>query len=210
MNVGSDQLNEVYRQKLCKDKVFSTLPLQEQNELIGAAVAAGRQMAHEVSPQLASIDFIGISAWLSILGIHVEKLDTKYQLPYIAEYEELKKKITLYSSRIRQIEDTLRKESPDYFETHSLDEMCLLHECFHHLESRKFKTTGRIIGKTVKALGLIPVCHYFPEGSEIAAHEFVSEMLSLPFSTYTFVDEAVEAWKIEKERKLCQQSINAQ
>ena len=122
-------------------------------------------------------------------GIYVKTLDTKYDLPYIAEYTHRNRTIVLYDRRIRQMQQILAGVHPEYFRQYSLHHMCLAHELFHHLESVKNGSTGRIAGIPGKLFGLIPFTHWIAEGSEIAAHAFVCTLLDLSINTYTFADE---------------------
>ncbi len=199
MESRSEELRARFLDGLRKDKLFASLGQEEQIRLCREAEEAGIRYAEEAGRKISSRDFAGLSDWLAGEGVSVERLDTKYQLPYIAEYEELKKKITLYTRRIEHMQRTLMTVHPEYFESHSLEEMCLAHEAFHFLEKRDHRTTGRLIRTDRKLLGFIPVRHYYAEGSEIAAHVFVTELLDLPFSPYTMVDEAVAVWNKEKE-----------
>ena len=145
MKIASEELHDLFRNALRKDKCFAALPAGRQEELLQKAVQEGTERADKLRAELETPDFEGIRRWLLDDGIRVVKLDTKYQLPYIAEYEEKKKQITLYVRRIAQMQQTLEKLHPEYFEKCPLEEMCLAHECFHHLEKKGNHTTGRLI-----------------------------------------------------------------
>ena len=201
MKSRSDELRALFLEDLKKDKTFAALDPVEQERLCREAEESGVRYACSVREQVPEPDFLELRKWLLGEGITVMKLDTKYQLPYIAEYEETKKRITLYTRRINDMQRALSIVHPEYFGTHPLETLCLAHETFHHLEKKDHRTTGRLIWTDTKLLGLLPVRHYYAEGSEIAAHVFVSELLDLPYSPYTLVDEAVAVWNEEKEKR---------
>lgn len=194
-----ERLHQCYLSNLKKDPHFRRLPAPQQEDLVSQCLAWGERMAEMVKQALGPADEATLCAWARQQGVQVHYLETKYDLPYIAEYTPLKKTIDLYTRRIRQMQSTLEKNHPEYFESHTLAQMCLAHELFHHLECTENRTTGKLISAPAKALGLFPYRHYFPEGSEIAAHRFVSLVLDLEFSTYTFADEMIAQESQESE-----------
>lgn len=198
MAKGTPAMRQTFLKGLRRDKTFAALDEKEQIDLCEKVMEEGTRYAWWLKKELLEVSQVVLKKWLWKDRIRVEKLDVKYQLPYIAEYEETKKQITLYTNRITDMQKALSTIHPEYFEKYSLEDMCLAHECFHHLERKDHKTTGRLIYVEKRMFGLIPYKHYFAEGSEIAAHMFVSELMGLPFTTYTMAEEAVSVWKNQK------------
>lgn len=185
------QLYPCYIEKLKKDPHFCPLPSQQQDALVSQCLAWGERMAEHARKALGQVNESSLRSWAQQQGVQIHFLETKYDLPYIAEYTPHKKSIDLYTRRIQEMQDTLERTHPEYFERYSLTEMCLAHELFHHLECMENRSTGKIISTQAKRFGFFPYKHYFSEGSEIAAHRFVSVLLGLEFSTYTFADEMI-------------------
>lgn len=186
----ADQVNYIqYLKKMGKNRKFNRLSLQEQRKIIDCCIACGREAAQAVRGDKGAPDREALWNLVRSYGLQINVLDTKYDLPYIAEYTHRKRTITLYARRIRQMQDILAERHPSYFEKYDLVQMCLAHELFHHLESMKNGTTGRIAGIPGKFLGIFPYRSWMEEGSEIAAHSFVSALLDLAFNTYFFAEE---------------------
>lgn len=184
---------------LSKDSHFRKLSLPQQEQIIERCIEEGRKCAKEIHDGVSAPSKEELQEIVRQQGIRLEYKDTKYDLPYIAEYIHRKNQIDLYNRRIKQMQEILSVNHPEYFCQYDLFDMCLSHELFHHLETVKNGVTGKIAGIPVKLLGLIPTMHWLPEGSEIAAHAFVKELLNLDFSTYTFAEEMAAC--IANERK---------
>lgn len=196
---AEENLYHQYHNHLSKDCHFQKLLLPQQEQIIKKCVEEGSRCAKELYDGASAPSKEELQEILNQQGIHVVYKDTKYDLPYIAEYIHRKNQIDLYTRRIKQMQEILSVNHPEYFLQYDLFDMCLSHELFHHLETVKNGVTGKIAGIPVKLLGLIPTTHWLPEGSEIAAHVFVKELLALDFSTYTFAEEMAEY--IAKERE---------
>lgn len=178
-----------YLARLRSDRHVRRLPLPEQKRIIDRCVACGENAARDILRERGCVDGDSLQPLVESYGIYVNILDTKYDLPYIAEYTHRNRTIVLYDRRIRQMQQILAQVHPEYFREYSLRHMCLAHELFHHLESVKNGSTGKIAGVPGKLFGAIPITHWVAEGSEIAAHAFVRTLLNLSFQTYTFADE---------------------
>ncbi len=179
---------------LRKNKYFAGLSHEEQHQLLEKCIQYGEIKAKMLGDAIGQVDEASLRKWCAEQKIKVESVSTKYDLPYISEYIGRKRLINLYPRRINEMQESLSKVCPEYFETCSLIEMCLAHEMFHHIEHEEYGVTGRII--RVRS-GLMPFLHSVDEGSEIAAHTFVSALLELPFSTYTFAEQLKELWQKE-------------
>jgi len=188
-----------YQKQLDKDRYFRKLPSPQQKQIIQECIEEGRKCAKEIYDGTSGLSKEELQDIVSRQGVHVVYKDTKYDLPYIAEYIHRKNQIDLYNRRIKQMQEILSANHPEYFCWHDLFDMCLAHELFHHLETVKNGVTGKIAGIPVKRIGFIPATHWLSEGSEIAAHAFVKELLDLDFNTYTFADEMAEYIANERE-----------
>lgn len=178
-----------YLARLKSHRQARKLPLSEQERIIDSCITCGENAARDILREKGSVDGDSLQPLAESYGIYVKTLDTKYDLPYIAEYTHRNRTIVLYDRRIRQMQQILAGVHPEYFRQYSLHHMCLAHELFHHLESVKNGSTGRIAGIPGKLFGVIPITHWIAEGSEIAAHAFVCTLLDLSINTYTFADE---------------------
>ena len=196
---AEENLYHQYYNHLSKDRHFRKLSLSQQDQIIEKCTEEGRKCAREIYSGVSVPSKEELQKVVSRQGVHVVYKDTKYDLPYIAEYIHRKNQIDLYNRRIKQMQEILSVNHPEYFCRYDLFDMCLAHELFHHLETVKNGVTGKIAGIPVKLLGLISATHWLPEGSEIAAHAFVKELLALDFSTYTFAEEMAEYIANERE-----------
>lgn len=183
----------LYLQQMGKDKRVAALPQTQQEDLVQTALTYGETQGMKLRQTMAE-QGCTFPEVVRQSGVTIQAIDTKYDLPYIAEYTAKTKTITLYKRRIAEMQAVLAEIHPQYFETHTLEELSLAHEFFHHLERLHHGATGKLIAIDCKWGGLIPYRHFLDEGSEIAAHRFVTVLFDLPYSTYTFSDELKQAY----------------
>lgn len=189
------RLQQRYLKALCRDRYFSALSPEAQLRQLEDCLTYAERQAQDLQAALGTVDGSALRGWAGDNGIRIVEVQTKFDLPYLAEYLPLRRAVELYPRRIAEVQQTLSQAEPERFARHSLLEMCLAHELFHALESRDYGKPGRLLCLQVRLLGVFPVRHCIDQGSEIAAHAFVQALLELDFSTYTFFDELAEAYR---------------
>ncbi|NMA66180.1 MAG: hypothetical protein GX957_08080 [Clostridiaceae bacterium] len=190
---------EFFLKKLRQDKEFSLLEESLQNSLLDKGIDFGARKANELAELYdCNIQLKSLKCLIEAYNISIEYVNTEYDFPFLAEYTPFRKKILLYPATIKSAEKNLTEIQPRYFEHYSLEDMCLAHELFHHIEHTVFGSTGKIAFVNKKLIGKIKIKKYFPEISEIAAHTFVKVLLNLNFSTYDFSEKLNEYYKNKK------------
>lgn len=168
------------------DRFFRKYPPEEKQRLIRKALefsdSAATSFARRFGPTYPLPE---LNRAAKDLFCTVTVITGKPACPFLSDFDPNSRRITLYKQNIDRFYAGIRDGFSSCFLSHTLEEMCLLHELCHVLE---FETYGKIgglsgIGET-KTLFRRPREHR--RLSEVAAHSFVQTLMELPCSPAEF------------------------
>ena len=166
--------------ELSNDPLFHRIPSDLRGPLITDSIDFGIKVAQGIKPAFIIKFQDDMVSFAEKLGAKVAYSHYPYSTGALAEYDGDKKVIICYIAAISQAEELVCNNLSKYDEV-NLTVLCIAHELFHYLELTRYK--GASVGCVpIKYAGLITIHRLVRSSREIAAHAFVQELLSLPFS----------------------------
>ena len=83
---ANESIRTICLERLRKDWRFAHLPKEQQKALIEQSIQFGEEKARQIKAALLRVNGETLHCLCAQRGVQVVNLETKYDLPYIAEY----------------------------------------------------------------------------------------------------------------------------